>query len=459
MISLTFFSNHTAWCIIVHPGKFQEPTMVRRDLLAAAAGAALAAGLGRPPAAAQQVAEGVARGSTRVAGFASGELDFQLMRSLGAANYGGGAPGEIFAVRTEIPGDDPYAWPPAMAAMAERVLRTGREARGRGHRISARDHFLRASMYFRAAEYFADPFKPEGLQWGLASRDAFISAAELMSDRIEAVQVPLEGKPLPGYFMRPAAGAERGKTIVILTGFDGTGEELYFEAAAAALARRYNVLVAEGPGQVGCMRLHPELKFRPDYEKPIGAMLDVALARPEVAAERLALYGISFGGYFVTRAGEHDPRIKALIVNSPIIDLYAYMAAFIGPMANNPPPLTLAEVDAVPDSEFPRTGKLSFKSACRRFGVDSLAGWLARLKDFNAEADLAAIRCPTLPMVGAGEGTEALAQFERYAAKVSGRVTKRIFTAAEGADMHCQLGNLPLSCAVVFDWLDETFAG
>jgi hypothetical protein len=60
-------------------------------------------------------------------------------------------------------------------------------------------------------------------------------------------------------------------------------------------------------------------------------------------------------------------------------------------------------------------------------------------------------------MVGAGKGGEAIAQFERYAAKVSGPVTKRLFTTEEGADMHCQLGNLPLSCAVVYDWLDELF--
>jgi hypothetical protein len=41
---------------------------------------------------------------------------------------------------------------------------------------------------------------------------------------------------------------------------------------------------------------------------------------------------------------------------------------------------------------------------------------------------------------------------------VSGPVTKRVFTTAEGADTHCQLGNLPLSNAVVYDWLDEVFA-
>jgi hypothetical protein len=33
-----------------------------------------------------------------------------------------------------------------------------------------------------------------------------------------------------------------------------------------------------------------------------------------------------------------------------------------------------------------------------------------------------------------------------------------IFTTAEGADSGCQLGNLPLSNAVIYDWLDEVLA-
>ena len=33
-------------------------------------------------------------------------------------------------------------------------------------------------------------------------------------------------------------------------------------------------------------------------------------------------------------------------------------------------------------------------------------------------------------------------------------VTTRIFTAAEHADQHCQMGNLELATKVVIDWLD-----
>src|SRR3712207_7666546 len=75
--------------------------------------------------------------------------------------------------------------------------------------------------------------------------------------------------------MQPTgADARPRKTMIVLTGFDGTGEELYFQTGQAALERGWNVLLAEGPGQTGFLRFHPDVGFRPDYEKPVGAMID-----------------------------------------------------------------------------------------------------------------------------------------------------------------------------------------
>jgi hypothetical protein len=58
-------------------------------------------------------------------------------------------------------------------------------------------------------------------------------------------------------------------------------------------------------------------------------------------------------------------------------------------------------------------------------------------------------------MIGAGEGGEARQQFDTFCTRVSGLVSRRVFEVAEGADMHCQVGNLPLSNAVIYDWLEE----
>jgi hypothetical protein len=383
------------------------------------------------------VTRGVERTATRIIGFTSSEMDFQLMRMLGPATAGGGAPGEIFAARAKIDDDDPYAWPAAFAARAADLQRLAADATGRGHGLTAAGHLLRASSYYRSAEYFSNPFAEEGKRFGLLSRDTFVQAAAFLPHEIEPINIPFEGVDLPGYFMRPAGGATDGKTVVVLTGFDGTGEELYFQTAADGLARGFNVLIAEGPGQMGCLRRHPNLLFRPDYEVPISAILDFAVARTDVAPDRLALYGISFGGYFALRAGTQDRRIKALVANSPIIDLFAYIRGFSpDDRANAAQDVTLGTVDKVPDQSMPRSMKLTFKWACRRFGVTSLSGWYDALKAYRV-AHLDQIRCPMLGMVGVGEGSEARRQYDSCIASVGCPTTGRVFNVDEGADMHC----------------------
>jgi hypothetical protein len=92
----------------------------------------------------------------------------------------------------------------------------------------------------------------------------------------------------------------------------------------------------------------------------------------------------------------------------------------------------------------------------RRFGQPSFVRTFSYLRQFRV--DPAEIRAPALAMVGDGEGAAPLAQFAQFAAAAGGPVTERRFTALEGADGHCQVGNLPLSAAVLFDWLDETLA-
>jgi len=185
----------------------------------------------------------------------------------------------------------------------------------------------------------------------------------------EVLQIPFEHVWLPGYFMRPAPpDAQPRKTIIVLTGFDGTAEELYFQTGAAALERGWNVLLAEGPGQTGFLRFHPRVSFRPDYEAPVGAIINYVLSRGDVDPQWLALYGISYGGYFASRAAAHDDRIKALVANSPITDLRAYVVGFTGTdTARNPPPIKLEEIGNIPDQQLPPGMKLSLKMSLRRF--------------------------------------------------------------------------------------------
>ena len=216
-------------------------------------------------------------------------------------------------------------------------------------------------MYFRAAEYYEDPVTDTSRAQGISSRDLFLEALKLMPWTTQVLQIPFERVWLPAYFMQPTAEATQPRqTVIVLTGFDGTAEELYFQTGAAALERGWNVLLAEGPGQTGLLRFHPQASFRPDYEAPVGAMINYALSRRDVDPKRLALYGISYGGYFVSRAAAHDDRVKALVANSPIPDLRAYVLGFVGAdIAANPPPFKLKDIDSIPDQQLPPGMKLN----------------------------------------------------------------------------------------------------
>lgn len=410
--------------------------------------------------------EGVKRGDISLRGFDDDEMNFQLLRGLGAVSYGGGAPGEILAAVAQIHARPEgeglvQAWTRACSEMAERTETLGQHALKHGHRISARDHLLRASMYYRAAEYYCDPYTPAHRRWGLVSREAFILGASLLDAPVQVVQIPYEDAWIPAYFFTPAAdteGSSERKTLLVNTGFDGSGEELYFEVGRAALERGYNVLLMDGPGQTGMTRLHPQLKFRPDWEVPIKAVLDWLCAQPGVDTQRIAFYGISLGGYFATRAACHDSRISALIANSPIVDLKAYQLGFFPPgTADDPPELKLEWFDGLSSDELPDHLRALLKIAFFRFGTESLHGWLDILDGFKTGAELSRIRVPCLSMLGESEGGEPLKQAQYFREHVAGPVREHIFTKKEGADAHCQLANLPLSAAVIFDWLDDLF--
>ncbi len=396
------------------------------------------------------------RSATRVTGYADGELDFQLMRQLGSAAYGGASVGETLALVPHI--SAPQEWVERFEALAERQQADGNERAGRGHKVSARDSLLRAANSFRAAAYFARFGEEQQRRLNAASREAFLAAMEHAEHRFEDVGYDLDGRRMPAYWLSPPEAAGPGPTLLAMSGFDGTLEEMYFQVGVAALERGWRVLLFAGPGQMDTARDHPDLAFVPDTERWVSAALDSVLARPEADPERVALLGISFGGYFASRAAAHESRVLALVANSPIVDLRAYLVSFAGfdpdvlPAEDD---FGVDDIPAIPDEEMPPPMKEMSRMLILRFGQPTFKATFDRLREFVVE-DLSAIRCPSLAMVGEGEGGEPAAQQDRFRDGVSGPVTTRAFTADEGADMHCQLGNLPLSNAVAYDWLEET---
>lgn len=396
-----------------------------------------------------------ARGSVRLRGFRDAEMDFQIIRSIGADVCGGGAIGEILIAREAIADGDPSGWTPAFANLAERVERDGTDRLARGHAISARDAFLRAASYYRAAEYYADPRTDRAKTNGLRCREAFLAAARLLPGGVEDLRIPFGEAPLPGYFLRAASDDVARPTVLMMSGYDGTSEEMFFEAGRAGLERGYNVLLFDGPGQTGMRRFVPDSAFIPDYGPVIRAVIDHVISRKDVDAKRVALYGVSMGGYLALSGAIGEDRLAALVLNSPILNLHEYMTAFMPLKADSRDELSLGELASLPNKAIPWAMRTSGMNFIRRYGATTFSGAMKTLEAFDVRARLKDLKAPSLALACRGEGNVPIRLAREFAATSPRPVTLRIFEHPSGANMHCQLDNLPLSAAVIFDWLDE----
>jgi hypothetical protein len=78
------------------------------------------------------------------------------------------------------------------------------------------------------------------------------------------------------------------------------------------------------------------------------------------------------------------------------------------------------------------------------------------LHQFDIVEKLDLINCPTLALIGDGEGGEPLRQFDYFVENIKHKHLYK-FTSKDGADTHCQVSNLGFTNCVVYDWLDEIF--
>ena len=82
-----------------------------------------------------------------------------------------------------------------------------------------------------------------------------------------------------------------------------TNERVFLERGMATLA-------FDGPGQG---EAEYDLAICPEYERPVGAVIDWLSKRTDIDSEKLGIWGVSLGGYYAPRAAAFDHRIKACI--------------------------------------------------------------------------------------------------------------------------------------------------
>jgi len=386
--------------------------------------------------------------------FENEAMDFYLSWFLGYCAHGGAEYGECMRVASQIEDGNPHSWAEAWRRMARHVEGVAMTTIAAGHLVSAREEYLRASNYYRAALVFMRPKDPSFIDTWEDMRSCFRMASALFLTPIQHVEVPYEGKTLPGYFMRVDSTRMKRPTLIAVGGGDAFAEDLYFWAAAPGAARGYNTLFVELPGQ-GSTPLNG-LSFRPDAEVPLKAVVDYAVSLPEVDRNRLYLYGESGGGYMAARAAAYDRRIKACVLNAPVTGLYSLVNAELSDVASrlqsqehSGQTLGLITGFSVPVVE------IMLDKLCWQMGASSVSSTLDHVKTAHLGDLVSKIECPTLCLVSEGGRALQNEQAREFYNALNAPKQMRTFTQDEGAEAQCEVNNLGLMQATLFNWLDE----
>jgi pimeloyl-ACP methyl ester carboxylesterase len=379
-------------------------------------------------------------------------FSFEALRAAGYAAYSGADLGEVLVTCRQIPEGDEEAWSAQWAATAARVERAGRDALAAGHRVSAREALLRASNYYRTADFYRreDPAADaESARLARASQQTFADAAALLDTPARAVRIPYEDTTLPGYlFLADDSGTPR-PTVLYHGGYDSTLEENYLALAAGALRRGYNVITFDGPGQGSTIR-EQGLHFRPDWEAVVTPAVDFALTVPEADADRLVLVGTSLGGYLAARAAAFEHRIAACVLHDGVYDFHAVIAPVAGIAASMPGGLEAMMAQNTGVRWEVRNGRWTF-------GVSDLDDMLKATKAFTMAGIADRITCPTL-VLEAENDQFFKGQPQRLFDELTCQRELISFWEEEGAGEHCHEGAISLFHQRTFDWLDTVLA-
>lgn len=384
------------------------------------------------------------------------DLDFEVRTTLGKVTSGAADVGEILSTIAEIDQGDSQDWFERWMALGDRVRAIADESAAGGHPVSAADAYLRASTYFGVALACIDRLESDELlvptfRLHRDAWDKFVGATSIDTERLE---IPYEGMTLPGYLFKPT-GKELKCCMILVNGSDGTLSGLW-GFAKAAIARGYTVLMFDGPGQQSLL-FERDVPFRFDWEAVVTPVVDFLLGRDDVGSHRLAIYGVSQAGYWVPRALAFEHRITAAVADPGVVDV---STSWIEHLPSGLKKLLAEGNERLFDIEMSFGMKLSGATSrmwnfrARPYRQDGYFRTIQEVLKYNLTDVVGRIQTPMF-ITDPDDEQFWPDQAKQLAAMLPGEKMLSSFTAAEGANFHCQPMARTLTEQRIFDWLDD----
>ncbi|MEX5295577.1 alpha/beta fold hydrolase [Kocuria sp. CPCC 205268] len=337
--------------------------------------------------------------------------------------------------------------PPLFEALARRSAAEGRLRQAAGHA--------------RIAEFFTPPRSAQKAERYRRYRELFDTA--FAGAPLVRHEVPYAGAALPAYVLPasalpasalpapalPGTGARTRGTVLLHGGFDSVIEE-FLPVCQRIAAAGFDVIAFDGPGQGGARTVHGVTSDH-DWERPVAAVLD------HFRLDRAALVGISMGGYWALRAAGRESRIHAVVSWPPVYDwLHRVPPALRGPVRAMVRHRRFMRWSVRARTRVSPTLRAVVEQVLYVLDSDDPADvpeWFLGMNARHLGSER--VRQDVLLMCGEHDAFQppSLARAQARALTGARSVTTRMFTRAEQADQHCQMGNLELACEVLTTWL------
>jgi pimeloyl-ACP methyl ester carboxylesterase len=205
-------------------------------------------------------------------------------------------------------------WCSAWSGRAKVHEQLGRDSLKAGYRLTAGEHLVRAAIYYHFAKFVfvQDPRQMRAAH--MKALECYRDALPLMRPPGERVAIDFSGHQLFGVLRKPKES--NCPVVVMAPGLDSTKEELH-AYEESFLNRGIATLAIDGPGQG---EAEYEIPICGDYERAARAVVDWIEKRSDLDSKKIAIWGVSLGGYYAPRAAAYEKRFKACIALSGPFD-------------------------------------------------------------------------------------------------------------------------------------------
>src|ERR1700722_4011769 len=367
-------------------------------------------------------------------------MDLFFLAALGWGKSGGLDVGEVFEIASHITDGDADSWIRAFEEQAKLLDAQADVWAARGWIRAAGEMRLKAFAAYRSAWQFAAPGEAFNRIYAL-NRAAFAAAMRELELPATFFELPFTGKKLPGVFLtNPRANRP---VVLVVGGADTCFEDLFLSVGRSFFERGYSVAMVDLPGQGATA--NDGLYWEVEAERPIGAVIDLLINRFAAQPGRIALLGMSLGGYFVTRAAGHESRLATVIASTPFPYPNQLFALSVRP--------AVAEAHQPVSTATQRSRLHSLWKA----GATDAPEFIA--KTAGMAADPKRVTIPFLSILGGGDSPVFAEQAVRWHAEIPSPLKSFVqLDAATGADGHCQVNNRLRLVQEASGWMDDIFS-